>query len=71
MLDAVLMRLADTIEKQVELRRKVQVRDDVPDRRARRSARLIATAMLLFIVPQFKAIYADLGGTAAAPDPRS
>ena len=65
-LDAVLMRLADTIEKQVELRRKVRSAMTYPVV-VLSICSLIATAMLLFIVPQFKAIYADLGGQLPLP----
>jgi type IV pilus assembly protein PilC len=65
-LDAVLMRLADTIEKQVELRRKVKSAMTYPVV-VLVICSVIATAMLLLIVPQFKAIYADLGGTLPLP----
>jgi type IV pilus assembly protein PilC len=65
-LDAVLMRLADTIEKQVELRRKVKSAMTYPVV-VLVICSVIATAMLLLIVPQFKAIYVDLGGTLPLP----
>ena len=65
-LDAVLLRLADTIEKQVELRRKVRSAMTYPIV-VLVICSVIATAMLLLIVPQFKAIYADLGGTLPLP----
>jgi type IV pilus assembly protein PilC len=65
-LDAVLMRLADTIEKQVELRRKVRSAMTYPIV-ALSLCLVIAAAMLLFIVPQFKAIYTDLGGQLPLP----
>ena len=65
-LDAVLMRLADTIEKQVELRRKVKSAMTYPIV-VLTICSVIATAMLLLIVPQFKSIYADLGGTLPLP----
>ena len=65
-LDAVLLRLADTIEKQVELRRKVRSAMTYPVV-VLVICTVIATAMLLLIVPQFKAIYADLGGTLPLP----
>ena len=65
-LDAVLMRLADTIEKQVELRRKVKSAMTYPVV-ALSICLLISAAMLLFIVPQFKAIYVDLGGQLPLP----
>ena len=65
-LDAVLMRLADTIEAQVELRRKVKSAMTYPVV-ALSICILISAAMLLFIVPQFKAIYVDLGGELPLP----
>ena len=65
-LDAVLVRLADTIEKQVELRRKVRSAMTYPVV-VLSVCIVIATAMLLFIVPQFKAIYTDLGGELPTP----
>jgi type IV pilus assembly protein PilC len=65
-LDSVLLRLADTIEKQVELRRKVKSAMTYPVV-VLVICSVIATAMLLLIVPQFKAIYADLGGTLPLP----
>jgi type IV pilus assembly protein PilC len=65
-LDSVLLRLADTIEKQVELRRKIRSAMTYPIV-VLTICTLIATAMLLFIVPQFKAIYADLGGELPLP----
>ena len=65
-LDAVLMRLADTIEKQVELRRKVKSAMTYPVV-ALSICLIISAAMLLFIVPQFKAIYVDLGGELPLP----
>ena len=65
-LDAVLLRLSDTIEKQVELRRKVRSAMTYPIV-VLSVCIVIATAMLLFIVPQFKTIYADLGGTLPMP----
>ncbi len=65
-LDAVLMRLADTIEKQVELRRKIKSAMTYPVV-VLVICSVIAIAMLLLIVPQFKSIYADLGGTLPLP----
>ena len=65
-LDAVLLRLSDTIEKQVELRRKVRSAMTYPVV-VLSVCLTIATAMLLFIVPQFKTIYADLGGKLPVP----
>ena len=60
-LDSVLQRLADTIEKQVELRRKIKSAMTYPIV-VFILVILIATAMLVFIVPTFKSMYADLGG---------
>lgn len=65
-LDAVLMRLADTIESQVELRRKVKSAMTYPVV-VFALVVFIASAMLLFIVPQFKGIYTELGGTLPLP----
>ncbi len=65
-LDSVLLRLADTIEKQVELRRKVRSAMTYPVV-VLVICSVIATAMLLLIVPQFKAIYSDLGGELPLP----
>ena len=67
-LDAVLMRLADTIEKQVELRRKIKSAMTYPIV-VLAICLLIAPRCCCFIVPQFKAIYADLGGTLPVADP--
>ena len=61
------MRLADTIEKQVELRRKVKSAMTYPIVVLVDLLCSSSTAMLLFIVPQFKAIYADLGGELPLP----
>ena len=65
-LDAVLLRLADTIEKQVELRRKVKSAMTYPAV-VGALALLILTAMLLFIIPMFEDLYNELGGTLPAP----
>lgn len=65
-LDSVLMRLADTIESQVELRRKVKSAMTYPVV-VFSLVIIIAGAMLLFIVPQFAGIYAELGGTLPLP----
>jgi type IV pilus assembly protein PilC len=65
-LDSVLMRLADTIEKQVELRRKVKSAMTYPVVVAI-LVLTIVTAMLLFVIPMFQNIYKDLGGTLPAP----
>jgi type IV pilus assembly protein PilC len=65
-LDTVLLRLADTIEKQVELRRKIRSAMTYPVV-VLCVCLLIASAMLLFIVPQFKGIYKELNGQLPTP----
>jgi type IV pilus assembly protein PilC len=65
-LDSVLQRLATTIEKQVELRRKVKSAMTYP---AVVSALvlLLVTAMMLFVVPMFQNIFSALGGKLPLP----
>jgi type IV pilus assembly protein PilC len=65
-LDSVLLRLADTIEKQVELRRKVKSAMTYPAVVAV-LVLLILTAMLLFIIPMFEDLYKELGGSLPTP----
>ena len=65
-LDSVLLRLADTIEKQVELRRKVKSAMTYPAVVAV-LVLLILTAMLLFIIPMFEDLYKELGGSLPLP----
>jgi type IV pilus assembly protein PilC len=65
-LDQVLIQLADTIEKQVELRQKIKSAMTYPVA-VLALVILILTAMLLFIVPTFKTLYDDLGGTLPLP----
>src|SRR3954447_13268030 len=65
-LDSVLLRLADTIEKQVELRRKVKSAMTYPLVVAI-LVLTIVTAMLLFVIPMFEGIYKQLGGSLPAP----
>jgi type IV pilus assembly protein PilC len=65
-LDLVLQRLAHTIEKQVELRRKVKSAMTYPVM-VGIVVFTIAMIMLVFIVPQFETIYASLGGELPAP----
>lgn len=65
-LDQSLERIAHTIEKQVQLRRKVISAMTYPTM-VGLFAFLITLAMLIFIVPQFKDMYADLEGTLPAP----
>ncbi len=65
-LDSVLQRLATTIEKQVELRRKVKSAMTYPAVVAV-LVLCIVTAMLLFIIPMFQGLYTQLGGKLPAP----
>src|SRR5205085_10293627 len=65
-LDSVLMRLAETIEKQVELRRKVKSAMTYPVV-VGVLVLVIVTAMLLFVIPMFESIYKELGGSLPAP----
>jgi len=65
-LDSVLLRLAETIEKQVELRRKVRSAMTYPIV-VMVLVLLIVTGMLLFIIPMFKGLYKELGGTLPFP----
>ena len=67
-LDDVLLRLADMIEKRGRAARQDQVGDDVPGRRRRASSSLIMSAMLLFVVPQFKTHLRAARRHAAAAD---
>ncbi len=65
-LDSVLLRLADTIEKQVELRRKVKSAMTYPAVVAV-LVLVIVSAMLLFIIPMFEDLYTELGGKLPLP----
>jgi type IV pilus assembly protein PilC len=65
-LDSVLLRLASTIEKQVELRRKIKSAMTYPAVVAV-LVLCIVTAMMLFIIPMFKGIYGQLGGKLPTP----
>ena len=65
-LDSVLLQLSDTIEKQVELKRKIKSAMTYPVA-VLGLVLLIVTIMLLFVVPTFKGIYGDLGGTLPLP----
>jgi len=65
-LDAVLTRLATTIEKQVALRRKVKSAMTYPVV-VGVIVVLILIAMLIFVVPMFKGMYADLNSKLPAP----
>ena len=66
LLDETLIRLADTIEAQVELRSKIRSAMMYPTA-VMGLVVLIVTAMLLFIVPMFENLYADLGGELPVP----
>jgi type IV pilus assembly protein PilC len=65
-LDAVLSQLADTQERAASLRRKLRSAMTYPVAIGL-LAGLIVTAMLLFLVPRFEDIFADLGGKLPAP----
>ena len=65
-LDQVLLRLSTTIEKQVELRGKIKSAMTYPVA-VLGLVLMIVAAMLLFIVPIFKGLYDDLGGTLPLP----
>jgi len=65
-LDSVLLRLADNLEREVELRQRVKSAMTYPVV-VLAMVTLILIAMLLFIVPQFQGIYATLGGTLPLP----
>jgi type IV pilus assembly protein PilC len=65
-LDLVLVRLAETIEKQVALRSEIKSAMTYPVVVAV-MVTLIVTAMLIFIVPMFENLYRELGGTLPAP----
>ncbi len=65
-LDETLLRLADTLERQVELRGKVKSAMSYPIA-VLGLVVLIMAAMLIFIVPMFEDMYADLGGTLPVP----
>jgi type IV pilus assembly protein PilC len=65
-LDSVLLRLADQIEKDVSLRGRIKSAMTYPVV-VLCMVSFIMAAMLLFIVPQFKSIYSSLGGTLPLP----
>jgi type IV pilus assembly protein PilC len=65
-LDDVLLELADMIEEEVELRRRIKSAMTYPVVVVI-LVLLIMAAMLLFIVPQFETIYATLGGKLPLP----
>jgi type IV pilus assembly protein PilC len=65
-LDNVLLRLADNIEREVDLRRKIKSAMTYPIAVVALVV-LLMSAMLLFVVPQFESIYEQLGGTLPLP----
>src|SRR5437867_3509549 len=65
-LDDVLLSLADMIEKEVHLRQKIKSAMTYPIAVVALVV-LIMSAMLLFVVPQFKSIYGQLGGSLPLP----
>ena len=65
-LDDVLLRLADMIERDVKLRGKIKSAMTYPVA-VLFFVGLIMSAMLLFVVPQFKSIYASLGSQLPLP----
>ncbi len=65
-LDETLLRIADTLEKQVELRRKIRSAMTYPVV-VLGLVVVIMAAMLIFIVPMFKGMYKTLGGTLPLP----
>jgi type IV pilus assembly protein PilC len=65
-LDSVLLRLADMIENEVKLRGKIKSAMTYPIAVVALVS-LILSGMLLFVVPQFKTIYAQLGGSLPMP----
>ena len=65
-LDSTLLRVAEMIEKEVQLRGKIKSAMTYPIAVVALVV-LIMSAMLLFVVPQFKGIYGQLGGTLPLP----
>jgi type IV pilus assembly protein PilC len=65
-LDQTLLQLATTLEKQVELKHKIKSAMTYPVA-VLGLVLCIVAAMLLFIVPMFKNLYHDLGGTLPLP----
>jgi type IV pilus assembly protein PilC len=66
MLDEALLKLADNIEANVELKQRIKSAMMYPIA-VLGLVVLIVTAMLIFIVPMFEDLYADLGGDLPAP----
>ncbi len=65
-LDDTLLRLAAMLEREVQLRGKIKSAMTYPVAVVG-LVTLIMSAMLLFVVPQFKTIYSQLGGTLPLP----
>ncbi len=65
-LDNVLLRLADNIEREVKLRQRIKSAMTYPVAVVC-LVTLIMSAMLFFVVPQFESIYATLGGQLPLP----
>jgi type IV pilus assembly protein PilC len=65
-LDQVLLRVAETLEREVALRGKIKSAMTYPVV-VFAMVLMIVTAMLVFIVPMFKSLYASLGGTLPLP----
>ncbi len=65
-LDDTLLRLASMLEREVQLRGKIKAAMTYPIA-VLGLVGLIMAAMLLFVVPQFKSIYGQLGGTLPVP----
>jgi type IV pilus assembly protein PilC len=66
MLDMVLLQLATMLERQLELRRRVKSAMSYPIAVGFIIIGVVS-AMLLFVVPMFESMYADLGGTLPLP----
>lgn len=65
-LDGVLLRLAETLEQQVALRQKIKSAMTYPVV-VFVMVLLILSAMLIFVVPMFESLYAELGGVLPLP----
>ena len=65
-LDSTLLQLADIIEKQVELKRKIKSAMTYPVA-VLGLVLLIVSAMLIFVVPTFQELFSSLGGTLPGP----
>jgi len=65
-LDSTLVRMAETLEKDNALRQKIKSAMTYPVA-VFGMVILIVTAMLMFVVPMFEELYADLGGTLPLP----